>query len=176
MPSCLPRFVLVAAALGAVSSGLFAQIAAPVARATASGETTVVLDPFAVQSSACHGCTATRSSTGTRIAADIKDIPFSVDVVPLEIWKDLAVQAFNQQEALSSIPGVSATENNGQFNLRGIQNGAVTGGTFFLQDSRWSHQVSVALKNAFDSEYAYGTRPSQGNPRQGILRYSLLFK
>jgi hypothetical protein len=41
---------------------------------------------------------------------------------------------------------------------------------------RWSHQVSAALKNAFDSEYAYGTGPSQGNPRQVILRYSRLFK
>ena len=42
--------------------------------------------------------------------------------------------------------------------------------------NRWNHVVGVALKNAFDTEYAYGTGPSQGNPRQWILRYSLLFK
>jgi outer membrane receptor protein involved in Fe transport len=43
-------------------------------------------------------------------------------------------------------------------------------------DKRWNHSVSVVLKNAFDHEYAYGTAPTQGNPRQWVLRYSLLFK
>ena len=69
MPSCLGFLTLVAFA--AVAPDL-AQTAAPIARATGTGETTVVLDPFAVQSSAYHGNTATRSATGTRIAADIK--------------------------------------------------------------------------------------------------------
>ena len=93
-----------------------------------------MLDAFTVQGGAYNGYNAMQSSSGTRIAVDLKAMPFTLDVVPMEIWNDFSVQAFNQQEALSSIPGVSATENNGQFNLRGIQNGAVTGGTFFLQD------------------------------------------
>ena len=69
MPSRLGFLTL--AAFAAVSPD-FAQTAAPIARATGTGETTVVLDPFAVQSSTYHGYTATRSATGTRIAADIK--------------------------------------------------------------------------------------------------------
>ena len=100
----------------------------------AAGEEAVVLDAFSVKAGAYNGYNALQSSSGTRVAVDIKSMPFTLDVVPMEIWSDFSVQAFNQQEALSSIPGVSATENNGQFNLRGIQNGAVTGGTFFLQD------------------------------------------
>ncbi len=45
-----------------------------------------------------------------------------------------------------------------------------------MRASTWNHSVSLVAKNAFDREYAYGTAPSQGNPRQWILRYSLLFK
>jgi len=56
-----------------------------------------LLNPFTVDSEAYNGYTATKSSTGTRIAADIKDIPFSVDVVPLEIWNDFAVLSFNSR-------------------------------------------------------------------------------
>jgi iron complex outermembrane recepter protein len=100
----------------------------------ATGETTIILDAFSARAATDNGDNALQSSSGTRVAVDIKSMPFTLEVVPMEIWKDFSVQAFKQQEALSSIPGVSATENNGQFNLRGIQNGAVTGGTFFLQD------------------------------------------
>ena len=95
----------------------------------------VELDPFEVKSESYNGYNAMQSSSGTRVAVDIKSMPFTLDVVPMEVWNDFSVQAFNQQEALASIPGISATESNGQFNLRGIQNGAVTGGTFFLQDT-----------------------------------------
>lgn len=130
----LPRLVSfsVAAATLAVVSTAHAQ--SKPATSTPAGEQPVVLDAFSVQSGAYNGYNALQSSSGTRVAVDIKSMPFTLDVVPMEIWNDFSVQAFNQQEALSSIPGVSATENNGQFNLRGIQNGAVTGGTFFLQD------------------------------------------
>ena len=130
----LPRLVSlsVAAATLAVVSTVHAQ--SKPANSTPAGDRPVVLDAFSVQSGAYNGYNALQSSSGTRVAVDIKSMPFTLDVVPMEIWNDFAVQAFNQQEALSSIPGVSATENNGQFNLRGIQNGAVTGGTFFLQD------------------------------------------
>jgi len=109
---------------------LFAQPAQPtVAPAETPLDKTIELDPFRVQASGFNGYTATRSSSGTRIAADIKEIPFTVDVVPLEIWDDFAVLTFNQQETLASVPGVSATENNGTYNLRGI-----TSGTYFLRD------------------------------------------
>ncbi len=133
-PRSLPLMTL-AAALSVVSFASAqskpksAALAAP-----ATGETTIVLDAFSVRAGTDNGYNALQSSSGTRVAVDIKSMPFTLEVVPMEIWKDFSVQAFNQQEALSSIPGVSATENNGQFNLRGIQNGAVTGGTFFLQD------------------------------------------
>ena len=127
----LVSFSVAAVTLAVVST---AHAQSKPATSTPAGEQPVVLDAFSVQSGAYNGYNALQSSSGTRVAVDIKSMPFTLDVVPMEIWNDFSVQAFNQQEALSSIPGVSATENNGQFNLRGIQNGAVTGGTFFLQD------------------------------------------
>jgi iron complex outermembrane receptor protein len=115
------------AAILLFAPALRAQTSAPAA--APASDKVVELDPFLVQSSGFNGYTATRSSSGTRIATDIKETPFTVDVVPLEIWDDFAVLTFNQQETLASVPGVSATENNGTYNLRGI-----TSGTYFLRD------------------------------------------
>lgn len=133
MSSRLLSVVTLATAIAMPLPGNAQTVPAPTAPAAAK-ETAVVLDPFEVKTETYNGYNAMQSSSGTRIAVDLKSMPFTLDVVPMEMWNDFSVQAFNQQEALASLPGVSATENNGQFNLRGIQNGAVTGGTFFLQD------------------------------------------
>ena len=89
----------------------------------------VVLNPFEVISESYNGYTATQSSSGTRIVTDIKQVPFAIDVTPMEIWNDFGVATFNQQETLSTVPGVSAQESNGTYNVRGISNGG-----FFLRD------------------------------------------
>lgn len=128
---CLMAF---AAIILACPPHLAAQTPAPVA--TVPDEKVIVLDPFSVTADPYNGYQATQSSTGTRMAADIKNIPFTVDVVPMEIWDDFAVVAFNQQEALSSIPGVSATEGNGIFNVRGISSGSYSLRDGFLRFGR----------------------------------------
>ncbi len=108
---------------------LCAQVTDEPASRPGTTEEKIILDPFEVKSEGYNGYTATQSSTGTRIAADVKTIPYAIDVTPMEIWNDFALLTFNQQETLSTVPGVSATESNGQYNVRGISNGG-----FFLRD------------------------------------------
>lgn len=127
-----PRFLSPAIAATAITFVSFgrAQVApAPAHPAGGAEEQAVQLDAFTVQSDAYNGYTATKSSTGTRIAADIKLIPFSVEVVPLEIWNDFALLTFNQQETMALAPGVTSSDNNGNFNIRGISSGS-----YFLRD------------------------------------------
>lgn len=115
------RLCLLALAMPVAALPLAAQTASQ--PADPSKEATVVLDPFSVEGSAYNGYTATRSSTGTRVAADIKDLPYTIDVTPIELWDDFALLTFNQQETLSTVAGVSASESNGEYQLRGLPNG-----------------------------------------------------
>src|SRR5579884_1341803 len=77
-----------------------------------SGEV-VTLSPFDVTAEQAHGYTASATSTGTRFATAIADLPFSVDVVTHQFMSDFAAYDLNQQLAL--VAGFSPSEVSGQF-------------------------------------------------------------
>ena len=82
---------------------------------------TLVLSPFEVLSGADNSYTATASTTGTRVASSIKDLPFTVNVVTSQFLKDFA--AFNLQEQMAFIPGFGMKEGQGNYTLRGASQG-----------------------------------------------------
>ncbi|MCH6256433.1 TonB-dependent receptor [Puniceicoccaceae bacterium K14] len=76
-----------------------------------------VLSPFEVTDTVT-GYTATQTTTGVRIAADIKDMPFTVDVAPVEFFDDFSL--YDETEQLALVPGISPAESKGDYQLRGI--------------------------------------------------------
>jgi len=84
-------------------------------------EETVVLSPFEVHTASDNSYTSTASTTGTRIASEIKQLPFTVNVVTDAFMKDFA--AFNLQEQMAFIPGFGMREGQGNYTLRGAGQG-----------------------------------------------------
>src|SRR5579864_8709941 len=77
---------------GLLLPGILFLVSSPLRAQRAAEEQIVELSPFDVSASSTHGYMAAESSSGTRYAAPIKDIPFPVQVVTSEfIEKFLAV-------------------------------------------------------------------------------------
>jgi iron complex outermembrane receptor protein len=91
--------------------------AAPANASANSGEV-VTLPSFEVSGDEAHGYVASQTTTGTRIATNIADLPFDVDVVTAPFIRDFAAFGLNQQLALVS--GFSPSEVTGQYQLRGF--------------------------------------------------------
>lgn len=98
MKSYSPAVILFAALIW---SELPAQAATASKSSTAPDET-VQLSPFEVTADNTEGYIASESITGTRIRADIKDLPFNVNVVTSEFIKDFDLVEFEQMLAFSS--------------------------------------------------------------------------
>ena len=107
-------FAAPAALLGQNQS---AQATPPAATAPTADEL-VTLNAFTVSADAAHGYVASESVTGTRIASKIADLPFSVDVVTSDFMNDF--QLFTLNDQLKFVSGFSASEIQGQFQLRGF--------------------------------------------------------
>lgn len=111
------RFAVLAAAVSPLL--LFAQ--GRPADSASSSEEAIALSPFEVRAEADNSYTATASTTGTRVASTIKELPFTVNVVTGEFLKDFA--AFNLQEQMAFIPGFGMKEGQGNYTLRGASQG-----------------------------------------------------
>jgi outer membrane receptor protein involved in Fe transport len=83
-----------------------------------NGNEVVTLQAFEVSGDEAHGYIAAESTTGTRIASKLSDLPFDVDVVTAPFLRDFAAFGLNQQLALVS--GFSPSEVTGQYQLRGF--------------------------------------------------------
>jgi iron complex outermembrane receptor protein len=113
------RWTAVIGTFAAAVSTLLAQTASPESRTeTSPTEQVVTLAAFNVSGDAAHGYVASETTTGTRIATKIQDLPFSVSVVTSDFMKDFALFDLNSQ--LSLVSGVSPSEATGQFQLRGF--------------------------------------------------------
>ena len=90
---------------------------------------TVVLTPFEVQ--AAVGYTSPVTSSGTRIRAEIRELPFSVGIVTSEFLKDFV--AFNDyKDSLAYTSGVATRGNYNQaYYVRGLQNDGQLRNGFF---------------------------------------------
>lgn len=113
-PSLRPCCVLLALSQVPV---LFAQPTPP----SPTPEDIVTLSPFEVKSGTDNSYTSTSSTTGTRIASSIKELPFTVNVVTSQFMRDFA--AFNLQEQMAFIPGFGMREGQGNYTLRGAGQG-----------------------------------------------------
>jgi iron complex outermembrane receptor protein len=81
-------------------------------------EETIYLPLFTVSTNAVAGYKATNSSSGTRTATAIIDIPQSISVLTSEFLADQ--QAFKLEDAFNYVAGVQRTAFNGNFNVRGF--------------------------------------------------------
>lgn len=79
---------------------LFAQT--PSTTSSSSNEDVVTLQEFTVSSTAVSEYTSSESTTGTRIASSIRDLPFKVSVVTGEFMDDFNATEFREQMAYTS--------------------------------------------------------------------------
>ena len=89
------------------------------ASAAGSSNEVVSLPEFEVSGDQAHGYIAAESTTGTRIASRLADLPFNVDVVTAPFARDFA--EFSLSDQLAFVSGFSASEVSGQYQLRGFQ-------------------------------------------------------
>ena len=73
-------------------------------------EEVVYLSPFAVTGAKDTGYAANNSMAGTKMNTEVKDLPFSVDVITQEFIHDIGANSV--LEALGYAGGVNVTQNN----------------------------------------------------------------
>jgi iron complex outermembrane recepter protein len=124
-PRILPASVALGLALGAFAPFALSQTAGQTglvtstpAQAPAAADEVVTLPSFDITADSAHGYVASESTTGTRIASKIADLPFNVDVVTAPFMRDFA--EFNLNDQLAFVSGFSPSEVTGQFQLRGF--------------------------------------------------------
>ena len=98
----MKKNTLLATALAAiVCSGATAQ-PAPSSDSPSAPDETIILSPFHVTAENTEGYIASESITGTRIRADIRDLPFNVNVVTSEFISDFDLIEFEQMLGYTS--------------------------------------------------------------------------
>jgi len=78
----------------------------------------VQLSPFEVKTTENRGYVAAETMTGTRVATQIKDLPYTVNVLTSEFFKDFGM--FQLDDTLTQIGGLTGLDIGGGFNLRGF--------------------------------------------------------
>ncbi len=86
--------------------------------AAPASDDTVQLSPFAVKGESTNGYIASESTTGTRVATKIADLPFVVNVVTSQFLNDF--DFFDLGQNLGYTSSLSAVDSEGNFNLRGF--------------------------------------------------------
>lgn len=92
---------------------------AAAASATASpNEEAIKLSPFEVRANSNRGYVASETVTGTRVATQIKDLPYTVNVITSEFFEDFGM--FQLDDTLTQVGGLTGLDIGGGFNLRGF--------------------------------------------------------
>ncbi|HKB91963.1 MAG TPA: TonB-dependent receptor plug domain-containing protein, partial [Opitutaceae bacterium] len=97
------------------SAVLFAQSADAPSQRT---DDVISLSEFNVTSDKANGYLASESTTGTRIASKLSELPFAVNVVTSDFINDFA--AFSLNDQLAYVSSFSPSEVTGQYQLRGF--------------------------------------------------------
>jgi iron complex outermembrane receptor protein len=84
----------------------------------AAKESVVELSPFEVKSQENRGYIAAETMTGTRVATQIKDLPYTVNVLTSEFFQDFGM--FQLDDTLTQVGGLTSLDIGGGFNLRGF--------------------------------------------------------
>jgi iron complex outermembrane receptor protein len=78
----------------------------------------VELSPFEVRPAENRGYVASETMTGTRVATQIKDLPYTVNVITSEFFEDFGM--FQLDDTLTQVGGLTGLDIGGGFNLRGF--------------------------------------------------------
>ena len=123
-----PRFALTFAGLILIP-GALAQTPRPASTPSEKPDDTVLLSEFTVKENSDSSYIASESVTGTRVATQIKDLPYAVSVITSEFMQDFDI--FNMTDDMN---GVAASLNNlndeGTYSLRGL----TTNNNFYLRN------------------------------------------
>ena len=111
---CLRRYALAVLSATVLTHGR-AQTAS---NDTKKSDEVVTLSEFQVQAQEDRGYIASESMTGTRVKTQIKDLPFSVNVLTSEFFDDFAM--FELNENLVYISSFNGLDQGGGYNLRGF--------------------------------------------------------
>lgn len=116
MKTLLPRYThrLTTCGLMLLSSIAFAQTPAA---APATSET-IKLNPFEVNDSSISGYGASETMTGSRVAMQIIDLPYSVNVITNEFTKDFGM--FELSDNVTQVGNFTGLDIGGNFMLRGF--------------------------------------------------------
>jgi iron complex outermembrane receptor protein len=94
--------------------------------APSSDDQPIVLSEFTVHTDASKSYIASESVTGSRVATQIKDLPFTVNVITSEFMNDFDFFDISSDMAYTS--SLNGLDTQGNYNLRGF------GATFFLRN------------------------------------------
>jgi outer membrane receptor protein involved in Fe transport len=78
----------------------------------------ITLNTFDVSASNTHSYTADQTTTGTRVASNLRELPFSVSVITSDFINDFA--AFNFNDQVANVSSLSISEVEGTYQLRGF--------------------------------------------------------
>ncbi|HXA14300.1 MAG TPA: TonB-dependent receptor plug domain-containing protein [Opitutaceae bacterium] len=98
--------------------------ASPTPAPAPASDETIVLSPFTVSGDSSTSYGASESTTGTRVATKIADLPFVVNVITSEFLNDF--NFFDIGDELGYTSSLSGVDSEGNFALRGFQ------ATFYL--------------------------------------------
>src|SRR5687767_9225677 len=123
----LKTLMVVAGATLLIGSGTAnAQAATTPATATSGAHDTIQLTEFTVSESSLSGYIASESVTGTRVATQIKDLPFAISVITSEFMNDF--DFFDLGADLTYTASLTGVDTQGNSILRGYR------GTFTLRN------------------------------------------
>src|SRR5690349_4791586 len=111
-------------ALGATTA--FAQTATETPK-----EKPLELSPFEVKADDNRGYLASETLTGTRVATQIKDLPYTVNVVTSEFFEDFAMWQID--DSFAQVGGLTGIDVGGGFNLRGFVSSSQLRDGFYRQ-------------------------------------------
>jgi iron complex outermembrane receptor protein len=94
-------------------------------------EEVVELSPFEVKPDDNRGYVASETLTGTRVATQIKDLPYTVNVITSEFFEDFAM--FQLDDSFTQVGGLTGIDVGGGFNLRGFASSSQLRDGFYRQ-------------------------------------------
>src|SRR3954464_4203102 len=83
-------------------------LAQTTAKPASAKEAVVELSPFEVKSQENRGYVAAETMTGTRVATQIKDLPYTVNVLTSEFFQDFGM--FQLDDTLTQVGGLTSLD------------------------------------------------------------------
>src|SRR4051794_20844969 len=131
--TALHRFVagLFGSCLALTATLASAQTPAKTSATEPADKEVISLSPFEVRSAGNRGYIASETMTGTRVATQIKDLPYTVNVITSEFFEDFAM--WQLDDSFTQVGGLTNIDVGGGFNLRGFVSSSQLRDGFYRQ-------------------------------------------